>query len=125
VIAKKCVLRKIRYILSIEMSTRQKKIKRFFCQRCHHGFTRKDSLNRHQNDFCKIMKLETPIIHQELTHQELAEVVHNLREAVELVHNLREEVAEMRNQPTNIHIHNQVLQVIRMGQNDSYLDMST
>jgi hypothetical protein len=100
-------------MLCIEMSARPKK---FFCQYCHKGFTRKDSLDRHQNGVCKIMKLETE--KQTLTIQQ---------ELVAIVQTLREEVSEIRNQPTNVHNHNhnQVLQVMCIGQNDNYLDMLT
>ena len=117
------------------MEENQKKIKKFNCEYCRGGFTRKDSLNRHQKNGCKVIKLTSndllPRKDSEINLQETLMAFTKKVEADRLKDKkIYEEMitnkitAELKNKQFNV-TNNQVLQVVCVGNNDNYLDMLT
>ena len=124
------------------MDNNKKKVKRFICQYCHGGFTRKDSLNRHQKNDCRIIKSihshldgshqsiqseeeQEPTKTQEMQERQFIESdrPHWASDIEQEVTQLKKELAELKHKPSNVFNNN--LQVVCVSNNDNYLDMLT
>jgi len=117
---------------------RSKRPKKYFCEHCQAGFTRKDNLSRHQRDDCKLMKSNNEKAKVLLLKKQLAEKekeiakLKNIPLPVEALNRFEKmekeiaqnnkEIAELKENPR---ISNQILQVVCVGTSDNYLDMLT
>ena len=127
---------------SIHSKTKLKNPKKFFCQYCSSGFTRKDNLDRHLSKDCKLIKAT---IRQGTTRTEIClpqlqklpdidntfndllkkTVVDILKEeSIEKkLSTLEKQFAEFQKNPVNVINNN--LQIVCITGNDNYLDMLT
>jgi len=111
-----------------------KKPKKFSCQYCYSGFTRKDNLERHLNKGCKLFKtnqVASPVsskekvitLDKDLTEKSI--LIDVVKKVITLEKDLKEKsllIEELQKKPS---INNQILQVVCVGSNDNYLDMLT
>ena len=114
-------------INSIEEVDEQEK--KYVCEYCQMGFTRKYNLERHRIDYCRSRKddqMNTTLNDKsiEISKNNNDQIINSLAEKIkELERRLENNYAELKDKPSNIQ--NNILQVVCVGGNQNYLDMLT
>src|SRR5206468_4228727 len=106
--------------------------KKFFCEYCSKGFTRNDSLNRHQKITCIYRQLDPETMYPEeqetlrATVKKLEHQIIQLKEKQTTTdhkqENIEKHIDELEKHPR---LTQNILQVVCIQQNDNYLDMLT
>ncbi len=116
-----------------------KKTKKFFCEYCDFGFTRKDSLIKHQKNACKAKTNEKNNFVPPMSNtnsdvcspQEFQKIKEQLTQTIEeqmtqkiadLKHEIREDLINQMKESSPQIINNN-LQIVCVGNKDNYLDM--
>ena len=98
----------------IKLTDMLSKNKRFICQYCKKGFTRKNNMVVHQKKTCKFSNNATQ-------NSETPDLSNQIKELKENQNNLQKQITQLKDKPL---INNQnILQVVCVGQKDNYLDM--
>jgi hypothetical protein len=96
--------------------------KKYICDGCQIGFTRKSNLERHEQYYCHLKKQFKK--DQCVNKNEDNELIISLAEKIkQLEKRLEDNYLELKDKPSNIH--NNILQVVCIGGNQNYLDMLT
>src|SRR5258708_4038253 len=114
--------------------------KKFICQYCQKGFTRKNNMIVHQKNRCNFLtnKRKISVIKNNSCNQEekisqlekqIAELIGDKQKTKKEINELNEfrqktdeEIDRLKNKPSNV---NQILQVVCVSSSDNYLDMLT